>query len=188
VFRVKKLYLKGYIENIFKMATFEFDFCSNFYKNAYFGGYPSKTEFNKLINTLHITDFIDLTTVKERRRLDYNYEFDLTEYNNISYTNYSILDNKIPKSTDSFLGFLYNTVKKIESDKYIYIHCKGGHGRSTLLVACLLMYFFAYTSETSLQCTKKFHGERKNLKDKYKDIQVPQSNLQRKYIHYMFEK
>lgn len=170
------------------MTTFEFDFCSNFYKNAYFGGYPSKTEFKELIHRLHITHFVDLTTLKERKRLDYNYEFDLTEYNNISYTNYSILDNKIPKSTDSFLGFLYNTAKQIENDKCIYIHCKGGHGRSTLLVACLLMYLFAYTSEKSLKCTKKFHGERKNLKDKYRDIQVPQSNIQRRYIHYMFEK
>ena len=49
------------------------DFCTQFHKNAYFGGYPNQTEFKELIEILKITNFLDLTTIKERQNLNYNF-------------------------------------------------------------------------------------------------------------------
>ncbi len=163
------------------------EFCTKFFNNAYFGGYPTKKEFNELLQKVRITEFIDLTTIKERQNLSYNYEFDLKN-RDILYRNYCILDNKIPKSTESFLKLVLFTGEKIKKNTAIYIHCKGGHGRSSLFVACLFMYLLSYNSEESLNQTKEVHKQRKNLKDKYKDIEVPSSILQRNYIDIIFEK
>lgn len=158
------------------------NFCTTFCKNASFGGYPNQDEFRDLIEKMHIEEFIDFTTLKERQNLVYNYEFDIPKFHGISYYNYCILDNKIPYCTHSFLKFIIEIGNRIREGKRIYIHCKGGHGRSTLFVACILMYLNSYSKETSLQYTKKFHRERKNLKEKYKHIDVPQSILQRNYV------
>ena len=165
------------------------NFCTNFFQtNAYFGGYPSKIEFNELVNEIKIEHFIDFTTIKERQHLRYNYQYDLNKYSYIRYINFCILDNKIPTCTESFFKLLIETSELIRQGKRIYIHCKGGHGRSTLFVACLLMYLHSYNIEKSLIHTRKFHQERKNLKEKYRDIDVPQSTCQRNYIETIYEK
>lgn len=158
------------------------DFCSSFATNAYFGGYPSKSEFMTLINELNIQSFIDFTTLKERKNLLYNYEFDLVNMENRDYINFCILDNKTPTCTPSFLRLIASISNKIKDGIPIYIHCKGGHGRSTLFVACILIYINSYELNTSLENTKIFHKNRKNLKEKYKNIEVPQCQCQRKYI------
>lgn len=180
--------IKKRLYTIKKQIMTTLEFCTNFYKNAYFGGYPTKTEFNELLQKVRITEFIDLTTIKERQSLSYNYEFDLKNNRNISYRNYCILDNKIPKCTETFLKLVLFTAEKIKKNTAVYIHCKGGHGRSSLFVACLFMYLLSYNSEQSLYQTKEVHKQRKNLKDKYKDIEVPSSILQRKYIDIICEK
>lgn len=164
------------------------NFCTNFYKNAWFGGYPNECQFQELVQDVKISEFLDLTTIKERQYLEYNYEYDLQKYQEVKYQNFCILDNKIPSSTDSFVNLLRTIAKQIENGDCLYIHCKGGHGRSSLLVACLLMYLNSYSIEVSLQKTKYFHKQRKNLKEKYKDIDVPSSSSQRKYIDTIFHK
>ena len=163
------------------------DFCSVFSKNAYFGGYPSQEEFKALINELDIEYFIDFTTLKERKNLLYNYEYDLVNIKNKHYINFCILDNKIPTCTDSFLQLITTVSNKIQNGTPVYIHCKGGHGRSTLFVACVLIYINSYDLNISLENTKIFHKNRKNLKDKYKNIEVPQCLCQRKYISDIYQ-
>ena len=164
------------------------DFCTQFHKNAYFGGYPNQTEFKELIEILKITNFLDLTTIKERQNLNYNYEYDLQYYTDVKYRNFCILDNKTPYSTESFLQLIIDISKEIMDDKYIYIHCKGGHGRSSLFVACILMYLFSEDSKKSIHKTKEFHKKRKNLKEKYRNIEIPSSFCQRRYIDEIHEK
>ena len=164
------------------------DFCSKFSHNAYFGGYPSKDEFYALIHDLQIEYFIDFTTLKERKNLSYNYEFDLVDFHNKKYLNFCILDNKIPTCTSSFLRLVAYVSDKIKNGASVYLHCKGGHGRSTLFVACVLIYIHSYDLHISLENTKIFHKNRKNLKEKYKDMEVPQCLCQRKYISDIHDK
>ena len=72
----------------------------------------------------------------------------------------------------------------------MYLHCKGGHGRSSLVVATLLLYLNEECESPHFlfQKTKLYHQNRSNLKSKYIDIDCPQNLNQRKFIIDMFEK
>ena len=60
-------------------------FCSAFlYDQAYFGGYPTKENFQELVDN-DFTYFIDLTTLRERKRLEFDYSLEIPKNSNLSY-------------------------------------------------------------------------------------------------------
>ncbi len=157
-------------------------FCSPFYHDlAYFGGYPTKDHFQQLVEN-DFTYFIDLTTLRERQRLEYDYSLDIPHHKNLFYINFSIVDNNIPYSPRLYIEFLDFLSKIFQTKEKIYIHCKGGHGRSSLLVASILCYLFLYQPVEAFTKTKQYHDSRPNLKTKYKGISCPQLYSQRKFI------
>lgn len=157
-------------------------FCSSFlFDQAYFGGYPTKENFQELIENDFIY-FIDLTTLRERKRLDFDYSLEIPKYSKLFYLNYSIIDNNIPSSQVLFLEFINFLLEIIKTNKKIYIHCKGGHGRSSLVVASLLCQLHFFSPQKAFGLTKSFHEKRNNLKDKYRGILCPQLYSQRKFI------
>ena len=97
------------------------NFCSPFYKEqCYFGGYPNKEQYLELVNE-KFDLFIDLTTVKERQLLEYNYHNN-KEGDEIEYINFSIIDNKVPTNIllfKRFLGYILGKIK--EKKKSIFI-------------------------------------------------------------------
>ena len=158
------------------------NFCSSFYKDiAYFGGYPSQMEFKSLIDH-GFKYFIDLTTIRERQKLSYDYSIDISNYKDVFYINYSIIDNNIPISKDSFMNFLSFLMKIFKKKDKIYIHCKGGHGRSSLLVASIFCFLLMYNPYEAFHKTKQCHERRDNLKEKYRGIDCPQVSAQRKFV------
>ena len=65
-------------------------FCSPFYHDfAYFGGYPTKDHFQQLVEN-DFTYFIDLTTLRERQRLEYDYSLDIPHHKNLFYINFHL--------------------------------------------------------------------------------------------------
>ena len=105
---------------------------------AYFGGYPTQEFLEELESEHNVRYFIDLTCDNEKGITPYT-----TKYN---YIRYPILDNRIPDNIISFVLFIIKLKKIIDSlnnttDK-IYIHCRGGHGRSGIVVASLLCYIY----------------------------------------------
>jgi len=46
-------------------------------------------------------------------------------------------------------------VNQLENNK-LYIHCRGGHGRAGLVVACLLCSIYDYPPEKSIELTSKY--------------------------------
>lgn len=162
------------------------DFCSSFLSNGSFGCYPSKSEFQLLIDE-GFNIFVDLTTLKERERMNYVYNYELN--NDCFYINYSIIDNKAPICPIKFTEFLSRLQSLLSNhDNQVYIHCRGGHGRSTLVVASLLKQMNNLTTVDAMAVTKKYHKERKNLKEKYRNIQTPQVFCQRNFIFNLFKK
>lgn len=163
------------------------NFCSSFlYDQGYFGGYPTEENFKELVDN-NFTYFIDLTTLRERQRLDYDYSMEIPKYKNLFYINFSIIDNNIPFSQKLFLEFITFLTKIIRTKNKIYIHCKGGHGRSSLIVASLLCHLYFYSPQKAFGLTKNFHEKRNNLKEKYKGISCPQLYSQRKFIIDIFK-
>jgi len=68
-----------------------------------------------------------------------------------------------------------------ENDK-IYIHCKGGHGRSGVVVAILLCNLFNLTPEEALEHTTKSHNNRIIMRDKWRQIGSPQTYHQKHFV------
>lgn len=162
------------------------DFCSSFLNNAFFGCYPNQKQYELLIEK-GFNVFIDLTTLKERNSLNYVYNYDIND--NIYYINYSIIDNKAPVCSFQFYNFLLEVQKLLtDTNNKLYLHCKGGHGRSSMVVACLLKKIKNYNSIESMNMTKKFHKERQNLKEKYQNIDTPQVFCQRNFVFNLFKK
>ena len=147
-----------------------------------FGCYPTSSGIKEL-EEKGVILFVDLTTEHEKIRLNvYN-----TSYEHLSFP---IKDRYIPIELNKFTEFiiyLCNRIRNIKNGKYIYIHCKGGHGRSGLVVACILSYMNNIPGEESILLTNKFHSERKHMRDKWRQLGSPQTHKQKEFIIRMFK-
>ena len=154
---------------------------SYFIKNkALFGSFPTQKDVEQLEN-IGVKYFVDLTTGNENLTFKYNTKF--------KYINYVIFDHKIPHNLlkfSKFIIYITNIINNLDNNK-IYIHCKGGHGRSGMIVACILCYMYNIISDVSLDLTTKFHNNRKCLKDKWKCSGSPNNNYQKKFIINFFK-
>tara|TARA_Y100001972_G_C7657723_1_gene331358 strand:- start:2157 stop:3038 length:882 start_codon:yes stop_codon:yes gene_type:complete len=158
------------------------DTCSYFIENkCLFGCYPTYEGLKELVNEGVIL-FIDLTTEQERIRLNV-YETDK------EYISFPIKDRYIPTNLNLFTRFiviLCNKIKKLNNNDKIYIHCKGGHGRSGIVVASILAYMNNISGEEAIIKTSEFHAKRKRMRDRWRDIGSPQTNKQKEFIIRMF--
>lgn len=149
-----------------------------------FGGYPSGERFEYL-KSMGVRYFIDLTTPIERRRLlVYNYKDD-----KIIYVNFPIRDNFIPYNMDMFNEFvtwLVFTIGVMKEDELMYIHCKGGHGRSGMVMCCILCIMYKLLPEKSIQEVTTSHMERPLLKAKWKTRLCPSNEVQRIFVNHLF--
>ena len=137
------------------------DYCSYFIKDkALFGSYPTLERARELVDN-GVSVFIDLTTESEKTTLDKYYD----NINDITYINYEIIDRRIPTNIQEFTLFIIRIMNIIKThDQKIYIHCKGGHGRAGIVVACLLCFLYNVTPQQSLEMTTKFHSTRKMMR------------------------
>lgn len=159
------------------------DNCSYFIKDkAIFGSFPTQESVNELEQE-GVRYFIDLTDINtETRIVKYT-----TKY---TYINYPIKDNYIPTHCVEYSKFiirLAKIIKNLPKTSMIYIHCKGGHGRSGVVVASLLCFIFNLTPEQALEYTTKCHSNRRIMRDKWRKIGSPQTYIQKKFIHKFFE-
>lgn len=153
------------------------DKCSYFLKDkAIFGSYPSQETVYDL-EKKGVKYFINLTYPEEKLIKEY-------ETNNI-IINYPIKDRKVPNDIISFSKLIVNIsniIKDLKENELIYIHCKGGHGRSGILVACLLCYIFKISPIESIELTTKYHNNRSNMKEKWREIGSPQTFFQKNFV------
>jgi len=159
------------------------DNSSYFIKNrALFGSFPTQDSVLELEDH-GVRYFVDLTDItKEKKISAYT-----TKY---TYINYSIDDHSIPNDILSFSTFVLkisNIIKKLNQDERVYIHCRGGHGRSGLVVACILCYIFNLSPQESLNYTTKCHSHRKNMRDRWRKLGSPQNYNQKKFVYKFFE-
>jgi ribA/ribD-fused uncharacterized protein len=158
------------------------DRCSQFIKNrALFGCFPTQEAVEEL-ESHGVRYFIDLTTGIEDKTTPYT-----TTY---KYMNYPIIDRRSPQNWRTFAVFILQVadiITKLKHDEFVYIHCKGGHGRSGVVVACLLCYLFSITPETALERTTKYHSKRSVMRDKWRELGSPQTRSQKSFVYRFFE-
>lgn len=153
------------------------DKTSYFIKNVgLFGSFPSQ-ETVKELEDIGVRIFVDLTFNNEKNIVPYN-----TEY---KYLSFPIKDRFYPENKKEFSKFileLTNLIYKLKNNEKFYIHCKGGHGRSGIVVSVLLCQIFNFTPEESLEHTKKAHNNRILMKDKWRLIGSPQTYQQKNFV------
>lgn len=161
----------------------EADFVSRLKTNPrlLFGGFPTKSGLEQLQRE-GVKYIIDLTTLNEKEKLNV---YDAKEYQMI-YVNFPIKDNFIPydiKSFNDFIIWLMFTMNVLKEKESMYIHCKGGHGRSGMVVCCLLCLLHDLTPEQSIGEVTESHRDRPNLGLKWKTRLCPSNNVQRIFVN-----
>lgn len=154
---------------------------SYFIKNkALFGSFPTQEEVLEL-EQLGVICFVDLTDHDETKTTPYKTK--------VTYIKYPITDCKIPTNWKSFAQLIVricNIIKTLEENQKIYIHCKGGHGRSGVLVACVLCYYYHISAEEAISLTTMYHAQRPLIREKWKRLGSPQGLNQKRFVHNFF--
>lgn len=143
----------------------------------YFGPYPD-TDIITFLETKGVDLIIDLTTPLDN----------LPPYKtSIKHLPFPILDGETPEDSIDFFNLLTRIILKLYQKKPVYIHCKGGHGRSGLVSACVLWAYYNITPKKSLEIVTHSHRLRKDMKPKWRKVQCPHSFRQRDWV-YKFSK
>lgn len=149
---------------------------------ALFGSYPTQERVDELEN-LGVRYFINLTFDDEKKISPYK--------TCTTVVRFPIRDRRTPRNWYEFsllVTWIKELLHTLKLQEKIYIHCKGGHGRSGVLVSCLLCLYNNYTPEQALEDTKLYHSHRTNLKDRWKRIGSPQTLSQKNFVRRFFSK
>ena len=148
---------------------------------AMFGSFPTQEAVEELEEE-GVRFFINLTHDDEKKITPYT-----TKYTQILFP---IIDRQVPKDWVAFSRFIIYTsdiIMNLLPKEAIYLHCKGGHGRSGVVVASLLCYMFGMTPENALEQTTKSHSKRSVMRDKWRKLGSPQTYYQKNFVHKFFE-
>jgi ribA/ribD-fused uncharacterized protein len=144
---------------------------------ALFGSFPTQEGVKELEN-VGVQYFVNLTHSNERKINPYH-----TDHNYISFP---IRDNQVPEDCELFSAFivkLADIICNLKEGKLMYIHCKGGHGRSGIVVASLLCHIFGLSPTDALEYTTLYHSHRKSMREKWRKIGSPQTYKQKEFVH-----
>jgi protein-tyrosine phosphatase len=136
--------------------------------NLYYGIHPSI-----VYPSFHVDYIIDLTEKKE------NLSFTLKD--NVQYFRYPIRDCKAPSLET--LSKIVDSLLKLEG--VIYIACKGGHGRSGMLAACVIGNILNIEGIEALELVGNEWKKQRDmsfLSDKVKRLGSPQTRIQKQIV------
>lgn len=155
---------------------------SEFIKNkALFGSYPTQ-EYVEEFEKLGVRYFVNLVRNGEKHTTPYE--------TNYTYIHYPIHDRRIPTNWKSFAQFiirLVDIIKNLPAGEKLYLHCKGGHGRSGIVVACILCYMYNISPSDAIAKTTKYHGRRKEMREKWRKMGSPQTRSQKHFVTRFFD-
>ena len=143
---------------------------------AIFGCHPTQESAEELEN-FGVRYFYDLTCHHESRITPYRTDF--------GYEKYPIIDREAPTDIVSFSSFIVSiadTIKSLELGEKIYVHCKGGHGRAGVTIACLLGYMDNLSAAQALRATTKYHDDRPEMTARMRKIGSPQTRVQKDFV------
>ena len=148
---------------------------------AMFGSFPTQEAVEELEKE-GVRFFINLTHNDENKISPY-----VTQYTQICFP---IIDRQVPKDWQEFARFILKVsdiISSLKPNQLVYLHCKGGHGRSGIVVACLFCYMFGMSPEHALEQTTKSHSKRSVMREKWRKLGSPQTYYQKNFVHKFFE-
>jgi predicted NAD-dependent protein-ADP-ribosyltransferase YbiA (DUF1768 family) len=157
------------------------DRCSYFIEDiSLFGSYPTQ-EFADHLQGMGIEYFVDLTEDSDKNIVKYQLGGDTKKIN------YPIRDKDIPDNTRTFSGFILTLMEIIRNKKKLYVHCRGGHGRSGIVVACLIKLYYDIDVGKALDLTYECHQKRRVMRDRWRQLGSPQTVAQKKFVKDLFD-
>ena len=106
------------------------------------------------------------------------------EYEGVVFR-FPILDRKVPPKDQlpAFRAFVGMVAEMLLEGKKIYVHCKGGHGRSGVFVGCVLRETRTSLSpEDIFERLSRYHSRRKTMSDRMRKLGCPQTSVQKKFL------
>ena len=145
------------------------DFISKVNEQIYFGKYPDE-DILKALKELNIKLIIDLT----------HFTDNLPKYSSIvKRIEFPIVDMGIQEDDLTLQHIMFIKTLFLNGDNPIYIHCKGGHGRSGVIACLLYGLLYDKTAEESLEAIKEAHNLRKQMSRKTRILGSPQTSDQK---------
>lgn len=146
------------------------------------GRYPTDCSDLKQLIDIGVKIFVDLTEAKQEN---------LTPYvvpNHCHYINFPMRDQKIRDDTETidFIRSLYSLYKSLKDEEIMYIHCKGGLGRTGVIAGLLIAQINNITDYSTiyniLNESLKSRQFKMNDKKKMKLYKSPQTLIQIKQL------
>jgi hypothetical protein len=151
------------------------DFLTPFYMKGFFGAYPTQMELDYLHEQKF--DFIVRLTVEHEKNIE-------PYQTNIPLVLLPIKDNHVPHDWERFTICVLWIVQQLQCGKQIFVHCKGGHGRSCLIVACILYCVkHTFNARDAIEETIGIHNQRTNMSLRWKSIKSPFSKNQYIFLY-----
>lgn len=119
---------------------------------------------------------VSLLESSEIWELELQKEKELCEKYDIEFINFPIKDIHIPKEENNFIELAKQLASKIAIKKNVVVHCRMGIGRSSILVASI-MICLGFDKNTVF-----------NIIEKYRKLSVPDTKEQKEWILKIGEK
>lgn len=144
----------------------------------YFGPFPNQLLIDSLIEE-NFDLIVNLTVDDELIYNDNKEEEVIYNIPSKKYMHYPIRDNDVPECISTYCKFINKLKNFYYNNKKIYIHCRGGHGRSGLTCSSLL---FSIKKNEKLEDIIKevniSHNKRENIRNKWKKREAPFNSKQ----------
>eukprot|EP01127_Copromyxa_protea_P020233 TRINITY_DN6730_c0_g1_i1.p1 TRINITY_DN6730_c0_g1~~TRINITY_DN6730_c0_g1_i1.p1 ORF type:complete len:215 (+),score=29.28 TRINITY_DN6730_c0_g1_i1:17-661(+) len=155
------------------------------------GAYPKRTTLLRDLLRAGITTFISLVHDRELARLEtYGPYFataqrlvsensgEMTQkVKDLQFVHFPISDKDIA-ADDEVIKLVENIEKRLLNNEKIFIHCRGGHGRTGTIVAILLGRLFKLEAYDALEKVKEMHDFREDIKKKPGVYSCPETSPQ----------
>lgn len=140
--------------NRFNNSNFLYDWISCAIPDRiYFGPIPN----DHMIHQLKEKNFNIIVNVTENE-IDYG--------DNFKFFHFPIKDNLIPSNFFEYCKFIIELKKEFEKNKNkMYIHCRGGHGRSSMVTISLLFCLYNEQIKQVINRVIEYHKNRIVLRD-----------------------
>eukprot|EP01124_Arcella_intermedia_P018556 TRINITY_DN2555_c0_g1_i2.p1 TRINITY_DN2555_c0_g1~~TRINITY_DN2555_c0_g1_i2.p1 ORF type:complete len:241 (-),score=59.51 TRINITY_DN2555_c0_g1_i2:17-739(-) len=165
------------------------------------GAYPKRKADLLTLLQAGVTTFINLIHGQELERMEkYGSYFELakkeltdnktsytTKLNQLKYVHIPIYDKQV--APDNVVSDLVTDIqKRLKSGEVVYIHCKGGHGRTGTVVAVFLGKTFGLDAWTALDLSQKIHDYRIDAKKQPGRFQCPETHDQKSQVYKLIDK
>lgn len=130
--------------------------------SIYFGPYPSQC----MINELEKNKFDIIVNLTEHSIM--------YQVSTSTLIHYPVCDNSFPNNISSYINLIISLKNLFNKGNKIYIHCRGGHGRSSM-VCVSLMYILvpSYQLYETISYVNRCHLSRVNLRERWKKRKSP---------------